>query len=101
MTQGVRVIADRLLPSPQIAYAMYSTYASYLTYMKGVETMGIMQLRKALGQRIDAAFFHGEPTIIKNEKKDEPRAALIPYSWLDELYELRERYKQESTDPDG
>ncbi|MEV2239483.1 hypothetical protein [Micromonospora sp. NPDC049891] len=59
--------------------------------MKGVEVMGIMQLRKALGQRIDAAFFHGEPTVIKNEKKDEPRAALIPYDWLVELYERRKR----------
>lgn len=68
---------------------MHITYASYLKYMKGVETMGIMQLRKALGQRIDAAFFLKEPTIIKNEKKDEPRAALIPYDWLIELYERR------------
>ncbi len=72
-----------------IPYAMHITYASYLKYMKGVETMGIMQLRKALGQRIDAAFFLKEPTIIKNEKKDEPRAALIPYDWLIELYERR------------
>ncbi|WP_328344859.1 hypothetical protein [Micromonospora sp. NBC_00421] len=66
--------------------------------MKGVEIMGIMQLRKALGQRIDAAFFHGEPTIIKNEKKDEPRAALVPYGWLMELYERRAK-DQGAVDP--
>lgn len=75
---------------------MYVTYASNITDMKDVKTMGIMQLRKSLGQRIDAAFFHGEPTVIKNEKKNEPRAALIPYDWLVELYERRARDKQDS-----
>jgi len=58
-------------------------------HMKDVETMGIIDLRRNLGRRIDAAFFHKEPTIIKNEKKNEPRAALIPYEWLEELYERR------------
>lgn len=57
--------------------------------VEDVETMGIIALRKRLGERIDAAFFHKEPTVIKNEKKNEPRAALIPYDWLVELYERR------------
>lgn len=78
--------------STLIAYSMYGTYASYLMCMKDVETMGIIELRKNLGRRIDAAFFHKEPTVIKNEKKNEPRAALIPHEWLEELYELRARF---------
>ena len=55
--------------------------------MKGIVTMGIMELRRSLGQRIDAAHFHGEPTIIKNEKKNEARAAIVPYAWLVEMCE--------------
>lgn len=68
---------------------MYVTYARYLMDMKGIKTMGIMELRRALGQRIDAAHFHGEPTIIKNEKKNEPRAAIVPYSWLVEVCKVK------------
>lgn len=57
--------------------------------MKGIITMGIMELRRSLGQRIDAAHFLGEPTIIKNEKKNEPRAAIVPYAWLVEICKER------------
>jgi predicted unusual protein kinase regulating ubiquinone biosynthesis (AarF/ABC1/UbiB family) len=69
---------------------MYSTYASYLMYMTGGKKMGIMELRKALGQRIEAAFFHNEATFIEHGKKGEVRAALVPPAWVEELEELRE-----------
>jgi hypothetical protein len=68
---------------------MYVTYASYLMDMKGIITMGIMELRRSLGQRIDAAHFHGEPTIIQNDKKKEPRAAIVPYGWLVDMCKQR------------
>ncbi len=57
--------------------------------MEGIKNMGLGELRAELSDRVDAAHFHGEPTIIRNAKKDTPRAALIPYSWLEELYALR------------
>ncbi len=73
---------------------MYSTYASYLTDMTGGKKMGIMELRKALGQRIEAAFFHNEATFIEHGKKGEVRAALVPPSWVKELEDLREFKKR-------
>lgn len=51
--------------------------------------MGIMDLRKTLGQRIEAAFFHGEATYIEHEKRKEVRAVLVPPAWVTELEELR------------
>lgn len=57
--------------------------------MTGGKKMGIIELRKTLGQRIEAAFFHGEVTYIEHEKRKEVRAVLVPPSWVDELEELR------------
>jgi hypothetical protein len=68
---------------------MYIMHTSYLMHMEGIHTMGIAELRRDLGRRIDAAYFHKEPTIIRNEKRGEPQAALVPYEWLVELYERR------------
>jgi prevent-host-death family protein len=46
-----------------------------------VTTMGAREFREKLGQRIDAAHWKGEPTIV--EKNGDPRAVLIPYAeWL-------------------
>ena len=56
--------------------------------------MGIMEVRKTLGQRIEAAFFHGEATYIEHEKRKEVRAVLIPPSWMDELTALREEKRK-------
>lgn len=72
-----------------IPYAKYVRYASYLMTMTDGMKMGIMDLRKALGQRIEAAFFHGEPTYIEHEKRKEVRAVLVPPAWVTELEELR------------
>lgn len=70
---------------------MYIRYAGYLPNMEAVTVMGIMELRSRLGERIEAAFFHNEPTVVKHEKRNQPRAALVPYEWLIELQERRAR----------
>lgn len=51
--------------------------------MMNAETMGVRDLRSDLAHRVEAAFFRGEVTVVT--KNDEPRAALIPYSWLAKL----------------
>lgn len=71
-----------------ILYIMYTMTTSYLSDMEDI-TMSIVDLRKDLSGRIEAAHFRNEPTIIRNAKRGEPRAALIPYAWLQELYDLR------------
>jgi hypothetical protein len=76
-------------PLTVVAYAMCVTYANYSTDMTGGKKMGIMELRRALGQRIEAAFFHNEATFIEHGKKGEVRAALVPPAWVAELEELR------------
>lgn len=44
--------------------------------------LGVMQLRSNLRKRIEAAYFHGEPTIIRNDRAGgEIRAALVSYEW--------------------
>jgi hypothetical protein len=53
------------------------------------KVMGIGELRADLGGRVEAAFHHGEPTIVEHGKRKERRAALVPYVWLEELYRLR------------
>lgn len=40
--------------------------------------MSIRDVRAALGRRVDAAFYLGDPTVIT--KNDEPRAVLVPYA---------------------
>jgi hypothetical protein len=65
--------------------------------MKGVTTMGIMGLRNRLAERIEAAFFQGEHTVVKNERRDEPRAVLVPYSWWIEQLTPEERAAAEES----
>jgi prevent-host-death family protein len=50
--------------------------------MENTETMGIKEFRAELPKRVEAAYFHNQPTIVT--KNGEPRAALVPYSWLAE-----------------
>jgi hypothetical protein len=63
--------------------------------MEGITEMGIGDLRRELSDRLDRAFHHNEPTIIRNIKKSRPQAALIPYDWLEELY----AYRKAAQDP--
>ena len=45
--------------------------------------MGIVDLRPVLGDRVDAAFYKSDPTVITKQGK--PRAGLVPYEWLVEM----------------
>ena len=58
--------------------------------MEGIRKMGIVELRPVLGDRVDAAYFQGEPTVVT--KNDKPRAILAPYTWFEELEAYRARY---------
>jgi len=49
--------------------------------MDGTPEMGIREFRRDLAERVEAAYFNGAPTTIT--KNGQPRAALIPYAWLD------------------
>jgi prevent-host-death family protein len=51
--------------------------------MGGVRTMGIKELRPVLGDRVDAAFYADEPTVITSHGK--PRAAIVPHDWYVEM----------------
>lgn len=64
-------------------YMMYIKSSSYLRNMKGVEYMGIVDLRPILGDRVDAAYYSEDVTVIT--KKGKPRAGLVPYEWLVEI----------------
>jgi hypothetical protein len=55
--------------------------------MKGVTHMGIVDLRPVLGDRVDAAFYSEDLTVIT--KKGKPRAGLVPYEWLVEMCKSR------------
>lgn len=53
--------------------------ATTLMDMLEAKVMGIGDFRKALAERIEAAAFDKEPTVIKHGKRDAARAALVPY----------------------
>jgi len=52
--------------------------------MKGIREMSIGDLRRMLSDRLDAAFYRNESTVIRNARRDRPTAALVPYPWLAE-----------------
>lgn len=63
-------------------------YTSNLTNVE-YTVMDIAELRRKLGQRIEAAHFGKEPTMIRHGKRGELRAALVPAEWVEELLRLR------------
>lgn len=63
----------------------YSLYRIYTSGMEGIKRMGIVDFRRDVGKRVDAAHFLKEPTIITKGLREEPRAVLIPYEWWDLL----------------
>lgn len=64
----------------------YTLGTRYTLRMEG-PLMSVREFRASVGRRIDEAYFHEEPTIVS--KNGERRAALIPYSWLEELERRR------------
>lgn len=51
--------------------------------------MDIGELRRKLSERIEAAHFGGEPTLIRHGKRGDTRAALVPAGWVEELMAYR------------
>lgn len=66
---------------------LYTLSRIYASGMEDIVRMGIVDFRKNVGNRVDAAHFLKEPTIITKGLHEEPRAMLIPYEWLHELEE--------------
>jgi len=64
--------------------------------MEGTRKMGIVELRPVLGDRVDAAYYSGETTVIT--KNDRPRAAIVPCALLAELDAYRARFGPLPTD---
>ena len=75
-------------------------YISYTSYVKPMEhkVMDIGTLRRHLGERIEAAHFGGEATLIRHGKRGDIRAALVPASWVDELMAYRAAAEQATRD---
>lgn len=48
------------------------------------KVLDIGDFRRALSERIEAAAYRQEATVIKHGKRDAPRAALVPYEVGDE-----------------
>lgn len=44
-------------------------------------TIGVEDLRKELGKRVDAAYHGGDITIVTKGNSREPHAVLVPYEW--------------------
>lgn len=58
----------------------------YTRDMGDTTRMGIKEIRAALGQRIDAAYFLGENTVLTKNNQD--RAAIVPLSVLEKAARL-------------
>jgi prevent-host-death family protein len=59
-------------------------YGSYSPYGRDMDKqMPLMDVREALGKRVDAAHFADETTVIT--KNGEPRAVLVSYEWYRQL----------------
>lgn len=43
------------------------------------KVLNINEFRKQLGERVDAAFWRKEATVVEHGSRKEPRAALVPF----------------------
>lgn len=57
------------------------------------KTMPLVEVREALGQRVDAAHYADEATVIT--KNGTPRAVLVSYEWYRELTDKLEATKEQ------
>jgi prevent-host-death family protein len=60
---------------------LYRVISLYSRYMD--KQMPLVEVREALGQRVDAAHYADETTIIT--KNGQPRAVLVSYEWYRQL----------------
>lgn len=58
-------------------------------------TLGTGALRTQLGARVEAAHYLDQPTVITSHGR--PRAAIVPYAWLQEMITLRPTEDETST----
>lgn len=63
--------------------------------------MGVSEVRDKLGKRVEAAHFLEQLTVITHGKNSEPRAVIVPYSWLPELLKRQENRPDDPQPPEG
>ncbi|WP_435112380.1 type II toxin-antitoxin system prevent-host-death family antitoxin [Nocardiopsis synnemataformans] len=64
-------------------------YMVYTIFMDEPRHMGIRDFRAEVTERVEAAHFRNEPTVVT--KNGQPRAALVPYSWLKDMKTPKEQ----------
>jgi antitoxin (DNA-binding transcriptional repressor) of toxin-antitoxin stability system len=57
---------------------MYKVSSSYVLHMEA-KVLGIGEFRKQLSERVEAANWGKEVTVVMHDKRKEPRAALVPF----------------------
>ncbi len=57
---------------------MYKMQSSYVLHMEA-KVLGIGEFRKQLSERVEAANWGKEVTVVMHDKRKEPRAALVPF----------------------
>ncbi len=57
---------------------MYKMRSSYVLHMEA-KVLGIGEFRKQLSERVEAANWDKEVTVVMHDKRKEPRAALVPF----------------------
>lgn len=68
---------------------VYMMCILYTRFMDEFQQMGIRDFRAEITERVEAAHFRNEPTVVT--KNGEPRAALVPYSWLKDMKPPKEQ----------
>jgi prevent-host-death family protein len=68
---------------PRISIQPWRTYCTFCTVWVMDKTMSLVEARDSLGQRVDAAHYADEATVIT--KNGHPRAVIVSYEWYREL----------------
>lgn len=71
-----------------VPYILYMLNTTYLMVMED-KVMGIGEFRANLADRIEAAAYRDESTVIEHGKRRNQLAALVPFAWLEELRAYR------------
>lgn len=59
-------------------FKLYKLPSSYVLHMEA-KVLGIGEFRKQLSERVEAANWGKEVTVVMHDKRKEPRAALVPF----------------------
>lgn len=63
----------------------YMVYTMYTEFMDEPQHMGIRDFRVEVTERVEAAHFREEPTVVT--KNGHPRAVLVPVGWYEKAIE--------------